>query len=172
MLAIAASSPASRARARQFVERVELGLGDFARGGIEDHPASRIPTSRGKNSRARPMSWRLTQRVSDWPVAISQRRRHRFPRPRGVDAGYRLVGQERLGNPEQRPGDRHPLLLAARESVGALVDFLRDPDLSEGRIGLIGRRCRREQERPQRAGEALLGKPPHHHVLDHPDVRH
>jgi hypothetical protein len=46
----------------------------------------------------------------------------------GVELAGRLVGDQQPGPVGQRPRDRHPLLLAAGQLVGALVRMLPEPD--------------------------------------------
>ena len=48
-----------------------------------------------------------------------------------VEVPRRLVGQDHTRAIDQRPGDRHALLLAAGEFIGAVVGALSQPDLLE-----------------------------------------
>ena len=49
-------------------------------------------------------------------------------RGRRIEARHGLVREDQLGVLHQRPRNRHPLLLPARERVGARIRLLRDPD--------------------------------------------
>ncbi len=49
----------------------------------------------------------------------------------GVELAGRFVGQQQLGVVDQRPGQRHPLLLAAGELVGAEMEAVAEPDLGQ-----------------------------------------
>ena len=55
--------------------------------------------------------------------------------PGGVDAGDRLIGQDDDRLLRDHPGDGDPLLLAAGESVAALVHLVAQADLTDGRPG-------------------------------------
>ena len=70
-----------------------------------------------------------------------------------VEVAGRLVGQEQRRLGHQRPGDRDPLLLAARELAGLVVGPVGEPDLCRARPGPAPgarpgrRRCRRAAAR-------------------------
>src|SRR5688572_2572224 len=72
---------------------------------------------------------------------------------RRIDGRHRLVGEDDVGILHEHARDRHPLLLPARELVGARPQLLRNPDL---RQRPLGRRHARHRER----GERLDGAPP------------
>ena len=75
----------------------------------------------------------------DAVVAVDGAQDLHHPRGAGrIERGDRLVGEQDLRLLHQRPGDRHPLLLAARERVAALEDEGRHLDPLE----------RHDRERP------------------------
>ena len=61
----------------------------------------------------------------------------------GVQRAGRLVGQHQPALADQRPGDRHPLLLAAGHLVGEAVGEVGEPDLARARRAPAGGRCAR-----------------------------
>ena len=69
----------------------------------------------------------------------------------GVELAGRLVGQDQDRLLDQRPGDRHPLLLAAGELIGAVIEAIAQADLGQqldGPLPLLGRHAP-GQERDQ-----------------------
>ena len=63
-------------------------------------------------------------------VEIEQHRRH--GRRRGlIEVSGRLVAQHEARLPDERPRDRDPLLLAARQLAGPMIEPLTQPDLLE-----------------------------------------
>ncbi len=93
---------------------------------------SRITTARSTSGASGPSSWATSTMVApralSWRSALGERLL-----VGQVDAGGRLVEEEQVGLPGQRPGDQHPLLLAAGE--------LGDP------VARRGRRARRPPAR-------------------------
>jgi hypothetical protein len=74
----------------------------------------------------------------------------------GVEVAGRLVGQHQRRPPHQRAGDRHALLLPARQAPRVLVRAVAEADLGQGR----------DAAAPHLVGHArLVGGQRHHHVL-------
>jgi hypothetical protein len=48
-----------------------------------------------------------------------------------VEVASRFVGKHELWFEQQRPGDRHPLLLAARELRGQMIGAVAEPHRSQ-----------------------------------------
>ncbi len=96
----------------------------------------------------------------DRPVLeVAQQRQHGAP-ALGVEIARRLVGEHELGIVDERPCDREPLLLAARELVREMVGDGREPQLVDQlrRASLTSRGCARETGREHHvlgAGELL-----------------
>jgi hypothetical protein len=56
----------------------------------------------------------------------------------GVEVAGRLVTQQQPGRQQQRPGQRHPLLLAARQLARPVGQALAQPDPHQQALGLLG----------------------------------
>src|SRR5882672_7392134 len=100
---------------------------------------------------------------------------------RGIEARGGLVGQDDRGPLGQGARDGHPLLLTARESVGAAVDEMREADLREARMRqlAVGVRKAPEQARDgwnvaESSGQNVLQHRGAAHQVellkDHPDL--
>ena len=71
-----------------------------------------------------------------------------------VELAGRLVGQDQDRLLDQRPGDRHPLLLAAGELVRPVVEPVAQADLRQqvdGPLPLLGRHARAAGTGPARS---------------------
>jgi hypothetical protein len=78
----------------------------------------------------------------------------------GVEGGERLVHQEHLGAPHDRPADRDPLHLAARQLVGPPVEQPLDVERAGGRLDARVDLALRRPHRAQRERQVLA----HGHV--------
>ncbi len=58
-----------------------------------------------------------------------------------VEIGGRLIGQDERRVVDQRPGDRHPLLLAARQLLGQEVEPLAETQVGQELRRLVARRA-------------------------------
>ena len=109
---------------------------------------SRMSTRRGRPA-AISRSWVMTTTVV--PAACSSRSSaHDLGAGRRVEVAGRLVGQQQRRLADDRPGDRHPLPLAAGQLVRPVVEPVRQPDPVQrrGRPGAAAPAGRR----PRRAG--------------------
>jgi len=93
---------------------------------------------------------------------IRDHREHFVRQPR-VERRGRLVEQQHIGLHRQRPGNRHPLLLSARERVRKGLRITFEPDARQQGFGAGARRGRGETEDPARglldiARRAQVGK--------------
>ena len=95
-------------------------------------------------------SWVVSTIASPSPWRSSSRWRTSW-RVRDVDARRRLVHQQQLRAAEQRPGDEHPLLLAARQLADVAVGEVADAEALEHVVdlGLLGRDCATAARRPR-----------------------
>src|SRR5262245_44171633 len=106
---------------------------------------------------------RLARRARD----VSQQRHDRESQ-RGIYRRNRLVGKDRIRILDHHSSDRHPLLLAAGQLVGACVELLGDADLGEGvQRGVRVPRPRERAERGQRGPTAEVAG---QHVVDDPQA--
>src|SRR5712692_6602181 len=88
----------------------------------------------------------------------------------GIETRDRLVGQDDRGVLHQSSGDRHSLLLAAAQLVGALVSVTQKFDPLEIDQGTFPFLFRKKPEATFKAG--LVAQPPGEHVLDHRESLH
>jgi hypothetical protein len=79
----------------------------------------------------------------------AQQPQHLAPGGRVQGAG-RLVGEQHGRPGDQRPGDRHPLLLPAGQLAGPVPGPVTQPDLGEHRGHRTGRRLAAGQAQRQR----------------------
>ena len=79
----------------------------------------------------------------------TQQREHTSPGP-GVERTGGLVGEDHVGLPDERPGDRDPLLLTARELCGTVLDPVPQPDAFERRPDRGARNAPAGEPRRQR----------------------
>ena len=70
------------------------------------------------------------QRAAALVDRVAQQREHVAARP-GVQRAGRLVGEDHVGLPDERAGDRDALLLAARELRGTVAGAVAEPDALE-----------------------------------------
>ena len=95
----------------------------------------------------------------------AQQRVHHDPGVAGIERSNRLVGEDDVGFLNQRPRNRHALLLAAGELVGALRRERGHIELFQGRdrqrLVLLGPKLR------QRPPGRDFGEPPHQDVSQH-----
>ena len=96
--------------------------------------------------------------------------RHHLVARLGVERGDRLVGEEDARVLHEGAGDRHALLLAARQGVGALVGAVEQPDAVEVPEGGEPARLRVRPQPEPRAADA--GQRAGQHVLEHRQRRH
>ena len=75
----------------------------------------------------------------------------------GVERGGDLVEQHHLGVHRQRPGDRHTLLLAARQLVGIRVGAGGEPEPGQHLQGVAASRGLRDPEHLARADRDVVG---------------
>ena len=92
-------------------------------------------TTRSPTSRAKPISWVTTIIVIPSRGELAHHVEHLLDQLRVERAGD-LVEEHHAGVHRQRPGDRDPLLLAAGEPVGVLVDLVGEADAGEQRLRL------------------------------------
>ena len=79
-----------------------------------------MKTTRSATSRAKRISWVTTIMVM--PASASAHHRQHLADQLGIERRGRLVEQHQLGSHRERPGDRHALLLAARETMRKVVE--------------------------------------------------
>ena len=97
-----------------------------------------MKTTRSQTSRAKPISWVTTIIVIPSAAEPLHHVEH-LPDQLGVERRGGLVEEHQRRLHRQRPGDRDPLLLAAREGAGVLVGALGEPDpLEQGQRLLAG----------------------------------
>ena len=118
----------------------------YAAGGAGAEPPTRTPsTSRSVRGIlfASVSLWVTTTAVMPQPlVHLEEQLVNPLP-GRGVEVAGGLVGEQQPWLQHQRPGQRHPLLLAARQLAGLVVQPLAEPDglehLARPRLGLAPR---------------------------------
>ena len=106
-------------------------------GRVLDDPARRASTS--VRLALRPTSWSWVTRMIVMPLCSFSSRRsldHFLAGPR-VEVAGRLVGHEDRRAVDQRPGDRHALLLAAGELAGVVVHPVAQAHLAEHLDGAL-----------------------------------
>ena len=91
---------------------------------------------------------------------------HHFLGPGRVEARHRLVGEDQLGLLHEHPGQRHPLLLAAGEPVGALEELVGDADPGQGGAGGVD--LDGADQRAQGSPPAPCAEPAGVDVVHHP----
>ena len=93
---------------------------------------------------------------------------HDLPPALGIQAGDGLVCQDGAGVLHEHPRERDPLLLAAGEEAGALVELVGDADAGEGGPGGLDlERPEEREERPRRRPAAEVAGV---HVVDDLEV--
>ena len=85
-----------------------------------------MKTTRLAASRAKPISWVTTSIVIPLGGELAHHVEHPLDQLR-VEGARDLVEEHHLWVHRQRPGDRDPLLLPARETVGVLAELVGEP---------------------------------------------
>ena len=99
-------------------------------------------TTVSPTSRANPISWVTTIMVMPVLGQVAHDVEH-VAHQLGVEGRGGLVEEHELGVHGQGPGDGHPLLLAAGELVGVVVDLVGQAHPLEELAGPLLRRARR-----------------------------
>ena len=142
-------------------------LARVARRSASGGPCSRIlPASRKQTrsamSRAKPISW-VAMTIVMPPAASSRMTLRTSATSSGSSALRDLVEQQDVGLHRQRPDDRHPLLLAARQPVGESSRLSARPN----RVEQLGRL----RPRPPPASVLSTLRGAERHVVEHGHVR-
>ena len=96
----------------------------------------------------------------DAPLGRGAQQAHDRLAVHGVEGAGRLVGEQQSALADDRPGDRYPLALAARQLVGVAVGVVGDVELLHRLEARRARGLRRDAVELERQGDVLDRRQP------------